>query len=145
MKKFNMLLNIPQGLGMKSKIHRIPSRNSQSRENDIRYTSRIYFHDGISPFCKWLCYKEFFFFFLMYHRPTVLFFTIRKSRNGIMATEYHCTDCTFTEDLFVSRRSNSCLHKSLPRVYCWMTFKMEPLLMRVFSAQPPFFSSLSLF
>lgn len=40
-------------------------------------------------------------------------------------------------ELFVSRRSNSCLHKSSPRVYRWMTFKMEPLLMRVFSMQPP--------
>lgn len=45
--------------------------------------------------------KEFFFFFFFNVR-TVLFFTIRKSRNGIMATEYHCTDCTFTET-FLSR------------------------------------------
>lgn len=51
----------------------------------------------------------------------------------------HCTDCTFTEKLFVSRRSNSCpAQKFRPRVYrSWMTFKTEPLLMRVFSTLPP--------
>lgn len=37
--------------------------------------SRIYFHGGISPFCKWLYYKEFFFFFfLMYEQSSFLRF-----------------------------------------------------------------------